>query len=65
MTDKVVFLAFSNPEKIENDDTVSMLSCVRCSNKTYRLRYYKGDQFPTLECSACGADAGKIGWIDK
>jgi hypothetical protein len=63
--EKVVFLAFSNREKIANE-SVTLLACKRCRNKTYRIVYYGSeDGFPTMECAACGSIAGEIGWVKE
>lgn len=61
MSDKVVYLAFDNPNlKIEGRD---LLACKNCRNKTYVARTDMGE-FPELECAACGAQIGAFGWVE-
>lgn len=59
---KVVFLAYSNPQL--KTETVSHLSCSHCRNKTWRLTY-EDSQFPRLTCACCGTDGGLIGWVGE
>lgn len=59
MNEKVVFLAFVNPNAPPQE--LEMLGCVRCRNKTFTARVYKED-FPELYCAACGLAIGKFGW---
>jgi hypothetical protein len=64
MSDKpsnVVFLAFRNDEPT---DTVNILACKACSNKTYTALYDNTSEFPCLQCAACHRDAGYFGWVD-
>lgn len=59
--DKIIFLAFSNPDKVE-PATITVIACRTCQNKTWVL--VEGpDQFPILRCAACGIGAGKVGWV--
>jgi hypothetical protein len=59
MTDNVIHLSFSNPGvKLEDH---SLLACQHCRNKTFKLVYFIGN-FPLLQCCACDAHIGRIGW---
>lgn len=59
--DKVIFLAFSNPEKVESA-SITVVACRACTNKTWVL--IEGpDKFPILRCAVCGVGAGKVGWV--
>ena len=58
--DRVVFLAFSNPD-LEPDDT-TMMACKHCRNKTFALAYDKHSGFPMMKCTACGQHMGRVGW---
>lgn len=61
MSDNVVHLKFST-DKAE-PDTLGMLSCSHCRNKTFRMLYdLVPEGFPMLQCAACGAHIGRIGW---
>jgi hypothetical protein len=61
MNEKVVFLAFANPRKLELDAR-DFLACKACRNKTY-LMIFQGEQsFPLLQCAACGNHAGYWGF---
>lgn len=64
MNDKVVFLAFDNPEM--KSGMIQRLACRTCNNKTYTVTYddetFHRETFPHLKCACCGADCGRIGW---
>lgn len=61
MTEKVVFLAYSNRSKLERDAR-DLLACRDCRNKTF-LMVFQGEQgFPMLQCTACGNHAGYWGF---
>lgn len=62
MSEKVVFLAYDNPNapKAERD----ILSCANCKNKTYIARCDLG-LFPELYCAACGSSIGAFGWAEQ
>jgi hypothetical protein len=61
VTEKVVFLAYTNREKLEKDAR-DLLACRVCRNKTYTM-IFQGDQaFPLLQCTACGNHAGYWGF---
>lgn len=61
MNEKVVFLAFTNPKKLEQD-WCDALSCKVCRNKTYTLTWMGDEAFPLLRCAACGNHAGYWGF---
>lgn len=60
--DKVIHLAFSNPEKTE-PAPILLIGCSRCRNKTFRLVAPATEGFCSLECAACGQHIGMIGWV--
>lgn len=60
---KVVHLAFANPGMVS--DEISLLGCGTCRNKTFLVKYQKGEDFPAMTCAACGAHAGRIGWAPE
>lgn len=62
---EVIFLAHRNTNPKVTTDTVELLSCGTCHNKTWRAIYEaSGEGFPRLVCAACGQDGGKFGWIN-
>ena len=61
MSEKVVFLAFTNPEKTTTE-AVEFLVCRRCTNKTFTAVYDPGNPYPMLKCAACGDGLGRFGW---
>ena len=61
MTENVVFLKFSNPEKME-PDTMAFHACSNCRNKTFTLTDDKPGEFPLLRCAACGQHMGRMGF---
>lgn len=60
MSDNVVFLKFKSPH-LEEDER-ALLSCINCKNKTFMMVYDKQDVFPLMQCCACGAHIGRMGW---
>ena len=62
MSDKVVYLAFKS-DNLNNQDGREMLSCSACRNKTYIARCDLGE-WNVLQCAACDAQIGKIGWAE-
>lgn len=60
MSEKVVYLAVSNP-RVERGAR-DMLSCKVCKNKTF-IVVYTPDDYPMLQCPACGQHLGKMGWV--
>lgn len=67
MTDNVVFLSFVNkkgqPEEVrESPDTITVLACTECHNKTYLIVHDDATKFPYLQCCCCGARIGRFGW---
>lgn len=61
--DKVVFLAFSNPN-LKDDQDVHVSACTHCRNKTFLLSHDSHSGFPMVKCAACGAHIGRVGWAD-
>lgn len=61
MSDKVVFLAFDNPNL---KDEKSYLGCRACRNKTYVARTDLGS-WPELYCACCGSRIGAFGWAEQ
>lgn len=61
MSEKVVFLAYSNPSKLEKDMR-DCLACKKCRNKTFLLVWQGDTAFPLLECAACHNYAGYWGF---
>lgn len=59
--EKVVFLAYSNPKKLEAD-VRDLLACMKCRNKTYIMVFQGEQSFPLLQCTACGSHAGYWGF---
>ena len=64
MSDKVVYLAYSNPNDTKTEE-VSFLCCSYCTNKTYTLTYDKLSPFPMLKCCVCSAHIGRVGWAEN
>lgn len=62
MSEKVVFLAFTNDKSTPSDH--DMLACKACRNKTYTARTDLG-QWPELYCAACGSRIGSFGWAEQ
>ena len=61
MTDKVIFLAFSNEKMPVGERQLG--SCSACKNKTFISRYDLGE-YPVLVCAACGCEIGAFGWTE-
>ncbi len=61
--DKVIFLAYSNPDM--DDGTLTLRSCSTCKNKTFLVVHDKASGFPALRCAACGLHLGRIGWAPE
>jgi hypothetical protein len=60
--DKVIFLAFENPDM--KRDAITVISCKNCGNKTFILVDSEPRKdFPTLKCAVCGCGGGRIGWV--
>lgn len=57
----VVRLAFSNADSVV--ERHALIACRECHNKTFKLRYEGDARFPLLQCAACEAHIGKIGWV--
>lgn len=62
-SERVVYLAWDNPTIME-DETVSMLACRQCRNKTYRIEVYENCG-GRVYCTACGSYIGKMGWMPE
>lgn len=60
MTGNVVHLKFRSPHV--KDDMMSFIACKHCKNKTYVLRCDDPDNFPLMQCAACGSHIGRMGW---
>jgi len=56
----VVFLKFKSPHV--EDDQRALLSCKNCRNKTFKLICDKPEGFPLMQCCACDAHMGRMGW---
>ena len=63
MSDKVVFLAFSNPNV--QADARDLIACALCRNKAFSLVHQGAEKFPKLQCTACGQYVGAIGWAHE
>lgn len=61
MSAEVIHLKFKSPHVEE--DTMCLLACKVCRNKTYTLTYDQIDTFPLMRCAACGNHAGRMGWF--
>lgn len=61
--EKVVYLAFSNPEKQVESEIIEVIACARCRNKTFTILSNGEHAFPELKCSVCGVICGKFGWV--
>lgn len=59
----VIQLAFSSGESVV--ERHALIACRECRNKTFKLRYEGDAQFPLLQCAACEAHIGKIGWVHE
>lgn len=62
--DKVIFLAYSNPNPTTEASTITVASCTACGNKTFLMRLEVGT-FPALHCAACQTLIGRVGWIHE
>jgi len=56
----VVFLKFKSPHV--EDDQRALLSCKNCRNKTFKLICDMPEGFPLMQCCACDAHMGRMGW---
>ena len=61
--EKVVFLAFENPEAPVSE--MSCAACRHCRNKTFKLLYAGESDFPQCICTCCGAYLGDMGWASE
>jgi predicted nucleic acid-binding Zn ribbon protein len=62
VTDKVVYLAFSNRETVA--EGIDFTACKHCRNKTFTITH-DTTEFPMVKCAACGAHIGRIGWAGE
>ena len=60
--DNIIYLKFRNEN--QTSDTIEILSCVVCKNKTFTNTYINSD-YPTVKCAACGNVCGNVGWVDN
>lgn len=60
MSGNVVFLEFRSPHV--EDDQRALLACKNCRNKTFKLICDKPESFPLMQCCACDAHMGRMGW---
>ncbi len=60
---KIIYLAFKNDTLVE--DGPSLYACKHCRNKAYSLVWQGEQEFPLLQCTACGLHLGRIGWADN
>jgi hypothetical protein len=63
MTEKVVYLAYTNRETVA--EGIDFISCGHCRNKTYTMTHDSKDGFPLVKCAACGCHIGRIGWANE
>jgi len=56
----VVYLAYSS--KNADNDAQSLIACKHCRNKTFKLLHFV-DEFPLVQCAACDAHIGRMGWL--
>lgn len=60
MSDNVVFLKFRSPHVEDGERALS--TCTNCRNKTFLLVHDRPEGFPLMQCAACGAHIGRMGW---
>lgn len=60
--DKVVFLAFDNPN-VKTTDALVVIACKNCGNKTWVIVIDSPNAFPLVKCCVCGVAAARMGWI--
>lgn len=59
----VVFLAFKSENTVPEYRPLIM-ACEACRNKTYRMVVDESQSpYPMLECAACDARIGHVGWV--
>jgi ribosomal protein S27E len=63
VSDNVVFLAFKNPEKTD-EDGITFVACRHCRNKTYTLTHDSESGYPLVKCAGCGMHIGRVGWAE-
>lgn len=56
----VVRLEFKSPHTVDGER--AMIACSNCRNKAYILVDDRPGYFPMLQCCACGAHIGRMGW---
>ena len=61
--EKVVFLAFSNPDMVTNCG-LDYRACAACRNKTFVVIHDRDDEFPMMRCACCQTNLGRIGWAE-
>jgi len=62
MTERVVYLAYRNPNA--EPEARDMTACSHCRNKTFLIVHDKPEGFPMIQCAACGAHIGRMGWAN-
>lgn len=63
--DNVVFLNFTSPRVREEPETIAIIACSNCRNKTFTLTSDGGEKFLKLGCAACGENLGRMGWFHE
>jgi len=56
----LIHLAFVSPHV--QDDERALMACKNCRNKTFLLIHDKPGDFPLMQCCACDAHIGRMGW---
>ena len=59
----VVWLAWHNPRIVE-DETVPLMACKACLNKTFRFEVYE-ECAARVYCAACNSYLGRMGWVPE
>lgn len=60
MSGNVIQLQLKSPHT--TDDQRGLIACGNCRNKAYTLIDDRPGDFPLLQCCACGAHIGRMGW---
>lgn len=60
MSNNVIELKFRSPH-VDHDGR-DFLACKHCRNKTFLMILDRVDDFPVMQCAACGQHIGKMGW---
>lgn len=62
--EKVIFLAFKNPNAVEQP-MQTFLTCRTCKNKTWKISEGSDGHVNRVDCAACGQHIGRIGWMGE